>query len=135
MGRDAVTSVAQPDAFAGRGVASQQEMDRVEERVMKSYNELLEQLDQLKKEIDIVREHEARRIAQRVLEVLAENGVNVQELATRSSYGRRPGKRLEPKYWNPDTGATWAGRGRMPSWLVGQDLTRFLIHRDDDKIY
>ncbi|MCU9952082.1 MULTISPECIES: H-NS family nucleoid-associated regulatory protein [Burkholderia] len=102
---------------------------------MKSYSELLEQLDQLRKEIDIAREHEARRIAQRVLEVLAENGVNVQELATHSSRGPRRGTKLEPKYWNPDTGATWAGRGRMPSWLVGQDLKRFLIHQDNEKIY
>ncbi|NTX31692.1 H-NS histone family protein [Burkholderia pyrrocinia] len=99
---------------------------------MKSYSELLEQLDQLRKEIDIAREHEARRIAQRVLEVLAENGVNVQELTTHSSRGPRRGTKLEPKYWNPETGATWAGRGRTPRWLIDQNLEKFRIDPSDE---
>ncbi|MCA8435472.1 H-NS family nucleoid-associated regulatory protein [Burkholderia seminalis] len=94
---------------------------------MKSYSELLEQLEQLRREIDIVREFEARRIAQRVLEVLAENGVKVEELTKQPSRGRRKGTKLEPKYWNPQTGATWSGRGRKPLWLVGDDIDRFLI--------
>ncbi|MGS0896425.1 H-NS histone family protein [Burkholderia stagnalis] len=101
---------------------------------MKSYSELLEQLDRLRKEIDIAREHEARRIAQRVLDVLAENGVNVRELASPPSRGRRRGMKLEPKYWNPETGATWSGRGRRPLWLVGDNLERFLIHPLDERI-
>ena len=94
---------------------------------MKSYSELLEQLDLLRREIDIAREYEARRIAQRVLEVLAENGVNVRELASPPLRSGRRVARPEPKYWNPETGATWAGRGRRPLWLVGDNLERYLI--------
>ncbi|WGS48015.1 H-NS histone family protein (plasmid) [Burkholderia sp. JSH-S8] len=95
---------------------------------MKTYSELLQQFDQLKKDIDVAREREAQLIARRVMALLAENGVNVQDLLQ----GRRPGRKVAPKYWNADTGATWSGRGRMPAWLVGQDPRRFLIHPEDE---
>lgn len=28
------------------------------------------------------------------------------------------GRKLEPKYRDPETGKTWAGRGRLPKWMV-----------------
>ncbi len=99
---------------------------------MKTYRELLEQFEKLKQEIEIAREQEAQLMAQRVMALLAENGVDIQDMLLGRRPGRRVGSRIEPKYWNPDTGATWSGRGRMPSWLVGQDLKRFLIHQEDE---
>ncbi|MFY3145775.1 H-NS family nucleoid-associated regulatory protein [Achromobacter xylosoxidans] len=43
---------------------------------------------------------------------------------------------VAPKYRNPDTGETWAGRGKPPRWLVeaeaaGSDRGQFLTSRDD----
>ncbi|AGK51784.1 H-NS histone family protein [Burkholderia thailandensis MSMB121] len=32
-----------------------------------------------------------------------------------------------PRYRDPDTGATWTGRGRAPAWIAGQDRKRFLV--------
>lgn len=29
------------------------------------------------------------------------------------------GRKLEPKYKDPVSGKTWAGRGRLPKWMVG----------------
>ncbi|MDN7638798.1 H-NS histone family protein [Burkholderia cepacia] len=95
---------------------------------MTTYSELLQQCDQLKREIDVAMEREAQLVARRVLVLLAENGVNVQDMLN----GRRPRRKAAPKYWNPNTGATWSGRGRMPVWLVGQDPQRFLIHPEDE---
>lgn len=50
---------------------------------------------------------------------------------------RRPGASrkaavVEPRYRNPETGATWTGRGRRPRWVVeaeaaGQLRDQFLI--------
>ncbi|KWA80360.1 H-NS histone [Burkholderia ubonensis] len=96
---------------------------------MKTYSELMMQFDLLKKEIEIAREHEAQRIARRVLELLAESGVDVREMAKSPPRGRK----VSPKYWNPHTGATWSGRGRVPKWLVDQDLRQFLIPSPDDE--
>lgn len=47
---------------------------------MKTYSELLVQWDDLKNEIDRAREREAQRLAQRVLELLAESGVDVRDM-------------------------------------------------------
>ena len=32
-----------------------------------------------------------------------------------------------PKYRDPDTGATWTGRGKPPRWILGKDRGQFLI--------
>lgn len=29
-------------------------------------------------------------------------------------------RKPKARYWNPETGQTWSGRGRMPKWLVGR---------------
>ena len=43
------------------------------------------------------------------------------------------GRKLEPKYRDPETGKTWAGRGRIPSWVVGdKERYRIFIHDSDD---
>lgn len=31
------------------------------------------------------------------------------------------------KYRDPQTGATWSGRGRAPKWLEGRDRSAFVI--------
>lgn len=39
---------------------------------------------------------------------------------------RQPAK-VAPKYRNPETGATWTGRGKPPVWIRNKDRTRFEI--------
>lgn len=36
-------------------------------------------------------------------------------------------RHAEPRYWDPDTGATWTGRGRRPHWLKGRNPEDFRI--------
>ncbi|MGN3966367.1 H-NS histone family protein [Burkholderia gladioli] len=103
---------------------------------MKTYNELLADFERLKTDIDTVREREARLIAERVLALLAESGVDLRALLdysqSRSHERRRTKKqRAKAKYWNPETGVTWSGRGRMPRWLVGKDPESFRLPQDD----
>jgi len=48
----------------------------------------------------------------------------------------QPGGRLPPRYKNPETGATWSGRGRPPRWIVdaeaqGRKRDEFLIDKKD----
>ncbi|WP_423760249.1 H-NS family nucleoid-associated regulatory protein [Burkholderia sp. NLJ2] len=40
-----------------------------------------------------------------------------------------PCRNSKPEYWNPQTGQTWTGRGRMPKWLVGKDPESYRIAR------
>lgn len=32
-----------------------------------------------------------------------------------------------PKFRDPETGATWTGRGKPPNWINGKDREQFLI--------
>ena len=36
-------------------------------------------------------------------------------------------KTVAPKYRDPETGATWTGRGKPPLWIAGKDRLNFLI--------
>lgn len=37
------------------------------------------------------------------------------------------GRKVKPKYRNPRTGETWAGRGAKPRWMGNEDPGQFLI--------
>ncbi|WP_175831401.1 H-NS family nucleoid-associated regulatory protein [Burkholderia cepacia] len=96
---------------------------------MKTYNELISEFERLKKDIDSVREYEARLIAEKVLALLYESGIDVNKIfgVATAEISHKKKAKIQPKYWNPDTGATWSGRGRTPRWLAGQDLEKFRI--------
>ncbi|KVM89592.1 H-NS family nucleoid-associated regulatory protein [Burkholderia stagnalis] len=97
---------------------------------MKTYSELLAELEKLKQDIDAVREYEASLIAERVLALLAESGVDIRSIAACVQSKPRERKRIKPKYWDPKTGVTWSGRGRTPRWLVGKDPEMFRVPLD-----
>ncbi|MBN3778135.1 H-NS histone family protein [Burkholderia sp. Ac-20345] len=103
---------------------------------MKTYQELLEDFDRLKREIDTAREYEAARLAERIAALLAESGVDMRRLLDalqvepRVPEPVRPRMPVKPKYWDPVTGATWAGRGKTPRWLVGKDWAEYRIPDD-----
>lgn len=40
---------------------------------------------------------------------------------------RSKGEKVAPKYRNPETGETWTGRGREPSWIKGKDRQEFAV--------
>lgn len=69
---------------------------------MKTYRELIIQLDQVMQEIDIAREREARLITEHVLELLSEWG-DVRDLVGVSAHVRCASRPVKPKYWNPET--------------------------------
>jgi DNA-binding protein H-NS len=53
--------------------------------------------------------------------------------------GRRGGRKVAPKYRDPKTGETWAGRGARPRWLVarlkaGKKPDDFLIDKSARKV-
>ncbi|KVK72542.1 H-NS histone [Burkholderia cepacia] len=94
---------------------------------MKTYSELLADFEKLKRDIDAVREYEARLIAERVLALLAESGIDIQALVNSTQSKPRERKQIKPKFWDPKTGVTWSGRGRTPRWLIGKDQEMFRI--------
>ncbi|MCA8052817.1 H-NS histone family protein [Burkholderia arboris] len=100
---------------------------------MKSYQDLLADLEKIKIDIDLVRESEARLLAGRVLALLKESGIDLPAILDVADLDRKEVKRkIKPKYWNPATGATWSGRGRTPRWLVGKNFDDYVIKSTDE---
>lgn len=38
-------------------------------------------------------------------------------------------KQVSAKYLDPNSGATWTGRGKPPAWIAGKDRDQFLIEK------
>lgn len=54
----------------------------------------------------------------------------VESEVRKGNYVRGP---QVPKYRDPETGATWSGRGRAPAWLAdAKDRTAFLISGNEN---
>ena len=41
-----------------------------------------------------------------------------------------PKAKVPAKYYDPDSGQSWSGRGKPPRWIEGKDRTPFLIQKD-----
>ncbi|MEZ5607502.1 MAG: H-NS histone family protein [Burkholderiaceae bacterium] len=95
---------------------------------MASYKELLQKQKELAIQVEEARKREIADTVQKVRALVAEYGLNVQDVFP----GRRGGKgasgnKVAPKYRDPATGATWTGRGKPPRWIEGKDRNAFAI--------
>jgi DNA-binding protein H-NS len=88
-------------------------------------SQLLQKQVALDKALSEAREKETRLALIEIVQKMREYDVSLYELM-----GRKPGEQpsdLSPKYRDPDSGATWSGRGRAPQWIAGKDRERFLV--------
>jgi DNA-binding protein H-NS len=99
---------------------------------MSSYKDLLAQREALEKQIEEARAREYAEVLNDVKQKIADYGFSATELglggrgkAGRAAVRQRPG--VAVKYRDPDTGATWSGRGKPPRWIAGQDRERFAV--------
>jgi DNA-binding protein H-NS len=103
---------------------------------MATLNELLAQKAALEKQImDAQREERASAIAQ-VRSLMAQYGLSLADLGTRSAPAQTPkktgGGKVPPKFRDPATGESWSGRGLQPKWLkaalaAGRSLSEFSV--------
>ncbi|WP_419689999.1 H-NS family nucleoid-associated regulatory protein [Burkholderia theae] len=100
----------------------------MESIIVSTYAELLSQFDRLKQEIENAREREKERFLQQLITLLERNGVSLIDLISYWKNAPATAKTtVKPKYFDPATGKTWAGRGREPEWIRGKDRRDFLI--------
>lgn len=95
---------------------------------MATYKDLLVQQQALSLKIEEARKAELNEAKTKVRELVVQYGLTVQEVFPKSS--AREGKKMgsvAPKYRDPQTGATWSGRGKAPLWIAGKDRTAFTI--------
>ena len=93
-----------------------------------SYKSLLVQKTKLEEQLEAARQKEVAAAIDQIHAIMAEYDITPEELgfATRSAKAKRARPPVEAKYRDPQTGATWSGRGRAPAWL-GKNRDKFLI--------
>ncbi|AUG23999.1 H-NS histone family protein [Burkholderia pseudomallei] len=96
--------------------------------VMATYKELLAQLDDLKQQAKRARALELPDVLVGLRKKIVEYGLSQKDLfPPRLGRPKKADSLPKPRYRDPDTGATWTGRGRAPAWIAGQDRERFRI--------
>jgi DNA-binding protein H-NS len=98
---------------------------------MSSYKDLLAQREALEKQIEEARTREYAEVLSDVKQKIADYGFTATELGLgrgkAAARAARPRAGVAAKYRDPETGATWSGRGKPPRWIAGQDRERFAV--------
>ena len=96
---------------------------------MATLQELLAQQVELAKLIAEKRELETSGAIAKARALIEEFGLTSADLfgKGKGSTAKKEGSKVAPKYRDPNTGATWTGRGKAPRWLDGKDRNQFLI--------
>ncbi|KVN48734.1 hypothetical protein WT12_08280 [Burkholderia territorii] len=90
-----------------------------------AYSQLLKQREALQAQIEKALESERAGAIAQIRELMETYSISADELADRRR--TRKHKPVEAKYRDPDTGATWSGRGKPPRWIAGKDRESFAI--------
>ncbi len=92
---------------------------------MKSLKSLLAEQEALDAEIARQKKRAAAEALAQIHSLIEEFGFTAQQV-----FPWRPAvKKVTAKYMNPQTGATWTGRGKPPAWIAGKDREQFLVEK------
>jgi DNA-binding protein H-NS len=116
---------------------------------MSKYRELLAKQAELAAEIEAARVEEAADAAKTCRELIALYDLSPQDVgfvktqqvppkkvgkADKTFVTKTPRAAATPLYRDPESGATWSGRGKAPKWLAEADnRDEFLIERADER--
>lgn len=93
---------------------------------MNDYQTLLQQKAELDARIAVVMKAERAGAAAEVRALVREYQLTEQDVFPAGG-GKARGSVGVPKFRDPESGATWTGRGKPPNWIVGKDREIFLI--------
>jgi len=95
---------------------------------MSRYLELKAQKEALDLQIETALAAERGAVLEEIRQLMSTYGITVANIAAPTSKKKAAGKgAVAAKYVDRASGKTWSGRGRMPLWLVGQDLDSFSV--------
>lgn len=94
-----------------------------------SVEELKRHQEEVDRKIREKQEAEKKAVIEQIVGVVNTFKIPVDELvdALGGLKVKRKGVKAVQKYQDPDTGATWSGRGKEPAWIKGKDRKPFLI--------
>lgn len=89
----------------------------------RSIEEIDQQLEALQKERALAIKNETKQALTEVKQLVSKYGLTAAQVFGEAKI-RSP---AEAKYRDPNTGKTWTGRGRQPSWFDAANPAEFLI--------
>jgi DNA-binding protein H-NS len=94
-----------------------------------SLSDLKAMLARVEAEIPRARAREAQAVREQVSKLLEAKGLKLSDVMGAAGSARRStrGQSVPPKYRDPKSGATWAGRGRQPRWFDRKHPERFQV--------
>jgi len=96
---------------------------------MPTYQEYQEQIAKLQALAEQARLDELKEARRKVRELMDAYKLSPTDFAGPNKKTKQAEKKgaVQAKYRDPDSGATWTGRGRAPRWLNGRKKEEFLI--------
>jgi len=92
---------------------------------MAKYQELRAQLEALAAQVEAARVSEKRDVLNEVRKTVKAYGLTEREVFGVQRGANKGASHV--KYRDPETGATWCGRGRCPKWIAGKEREDFLV--------
>ena len=91
---------------------------------MTTYKDLLSQKEELDRLIAQARKNESVEALATVRRLIKEFNFTAQQV-----FPWEPATKVKApiKYYDPDTGSKWSGRGKPPKWIVGKDYDQYLL--------
>lgn len=90
----------------------------------KTYKELIAQRAALEAQIEAARKQELSDVVAQIRGLVQEYDLTADDIFT----ARRTSKTsVAPKFRDPETGKTWTGRGKEPTWIKGKDRNQYAI--------
>jgi DNA-binding protein H-NS len=120
-------------------------LNREQAATMATLKELLAQREELERQISSTQNAERSEVIVKVKSLMSEYNLSIDDLqkTTRGprkdeqggktgQRGSKKGSTVAPKYKDPESGATWSGRGLKPKWLQaaiasGKDVAEFAL--------
>ncbi|MCA8088919.1 H-NS family nucleoid-associated regulatory protein [Burkholderia cenocepacia] len=89
--------------------------------------ELRKQFGQLNLLIEETKQQEKRAKLNQIAEDVNEYDITEIELLRAAGFLHTKRKKTPAKYYDPDTGRSWSGKGPLPKWLIDKNLGDYAI--------
>ena len=95
------------------------------------YEEIQAKIADLQAQAEIVKREEKEQAIAMARTMISAYGITARDLgldkAPKGKTGPKVGNKIAAKYRDPQSGATWSGRGKTPKWINGADRSQYAI--------
>jgi DNA-binding protein H-NS len=95
------------------------------------YEELQAKIADLQAQAAKVKEEEKEQAISMARTMISAYGITAKDLGldkmVKAKSGPKVGNKIAAKYRDPQSGATWSGRGKTPRWINGADRSQYAI--------